>query len=139
MFPDVQGRRTRKVHLLGAYLTRVLHAVAAHDANLANAFIRVAGLVSPPQSLLRPRIALRVIVAGRTHASPPTGVPDTATAATSAPKAKFNLRNDRHHTRRAIRPPEEFWASPRVPSARRCFVAQMMTGVAWPVVEAARG
>ena len=86
MFPDVQGRRTRKVRLLGAYLTR-LHAVAAHDANLANAFIRVAGLVSPPQSLLRPRIALRVIVAGRTHAGPPTGVPETATAATSDPQA----------------------------------------------------
>ncbi len=50
---------------MGAYLTR-LHAAAAHDAHLATAFIRVAGLVSPPQSLLRPGIALRVLRGGRT-------------------------------------------------------------------------
>ena len=61
MFPGVQGRRTRKMRLLGAYLTR-LHAAAAHDADVATAFIRVAGLVSPPQSLLRPGIAMRVLV-----------------------------------------------------------------------------
>ena len=59
-FPGVQGHRTRKVRLMGAYLTR-LHTAAAEDAHLAAAFVRVAGLVSPPQSLLRPGIALRVL------------------------------------------------------------------------------
>ena len=59
-FPGVQGRRTVKVRLLSAYLAR-LHAAAAHDARLASAFIRVAGLVAPPQSLLRPGVALRVL------------------------------------------------------------------------------
>ena len=68
MFPGVQGRRTRRIRVLGAYLTR-LHAAAADDANLAAAFVRVAGLVSPPQSLLRPGIVLRVLAAGR----PPHG------------------------------------------------------------------
>jgi 2-polyprenyl-6-methoxyphenol hydroxylase-like FAD-dependent oxidoreductase len=60
VFPSVQGRRTVKVRLGNAYLAR-LHAAAAHDARLASAFMRVAGLVDPPQSLLRPGIALRVL------------------------------------------------------------------------------
>jgi 2-polyprenyl-6-methoxyphenol hydroxylase-like FAD-dependent oxidoreductase len=60
VFPGVQGRRTAKVRLVNAYLAR-LHAAAAHDASLAGAFMRVAGLVAPPQSLLRPVIALRVL------------------------------------------------------------------------------
>jgi 2-polyprenyl-6-methoxyphenol hydroxylase-like FAD-dependent oxidoreductase len=57
--PGVQGRRTLKVRLANAYIAR-LHA-AAHDAHLASAFVRVAGLVASPQSLLRPNIALRVL------------------------------------------------------------------------------
>ena len=65
IFPGVQGRRTRKLRLMSAYIAR-LHAAAADDARLATAFIRVAGLVSPPQSLLRPGIASRVLP-GRPH------------------------------------------------------------------------
>ena len=59
-FPGVQGRRTAKVRLVSAYLAR-LHAAAVDDASLASAFVRVAGLVAPPQSLLRPEVALRVL------------------------------------------------------------------------------
>jgi 2-polyprenyl-6-methoxyphenol hydroxylase-like FAD-dependent oxidoreductase len=59
-FPGVPGRRTLKGRLASAYLTR-LHAAAAHDAHLASAFIRVAGLVAPPQTLLRPQVAVRVL------------------------------------------------------------------------------
>jgi hypothetical protein len=59
VFPGVQGRRTRKLRLVSAYLAR-LHA-AAHDADLASAFVRVVGLVAPPQSLLHPSIAVRVL------------------------------------------------------------------------------
>jgi hypothetical protein len=59
VFPGVQGRRTAKVRLVDAYLGR-LHA-AAHDARLASAFMRVAGLVAPPRSLLRPDVAVRVL------------------------------------------------------------------------------
>jgi hypothetical protein len=62
-FPGVQGRRTLKVRLVNAYLAR-LHAAAADDASLASAFLRVAGLVAPPRSLLRPSIAVRVLRAG---------------------------------------------------------------------------
>jgi flavin-dependent dehydrogenase len=71
VFPGVQGRRTLKVRLVSTYLTR-LHAAAAHDAHLASAFIRVAGLVAPPQSLLRPGIVLRVL---RNGLGPAAGIP----------------------------------------------------------------
>jgi 2-polyprenyl-6-methoxyphenol hydroxylase-like FAD-dependent oxidoreductase len=60
IFPGVQGRRSPKIRLVNAYIAR-LHAAAAHDASLASAFIRVAGLVAPPQSLLRPSVAVRVL------------------------------------------------------------------------------
>jgi hypothetical protein len=60
VFPGVQGRRTLKTRLVNAYIAR-LHAAAAHDASLASAFVRVAGLVARPQSLLRPGVAVRVL------------------------------------------------------------------------------
>ena len=63
-FPGVPGHRTLKIRLLGGYLSR-LHAAAADDAHLATAFIRVAGLVAPPQSLLGPGITLRVLRGSR--------------------------------------------------------------------------
>jgi hypothetical protein len=62
--PGVQGRRTLKIRLANAYIAR-LHAAAAHDASLASTFVRVAGLVAPPQTLLRPNVALRVLRARR--------------------------------------------------------------------------
>jgi len=65
-FPGVQGHRTLKVRLASAYLAR-LHAVAAHDDRLATAFIRVAGLVATPQSLLRPGVVLPVLWNGLTR------------------------------------------------------------------------
>ena len=58
-FPGVQGRRTTKLRLGNAYLAR-FHAAATRDADLAGVFMRVAGLVAPPRSLLRPGVAARV-------------------------------------------------------------------------------
>lgn len=66
VFPGVDGRRTRTQRLLGAYITR-LHAAAADDPVVARSFVRVAGLVDPPQTLMRPAIAVRVLRAGGTH------------------------------------------------------------------------
>jgi hypothetical protein len=63
VFPGVEGHRTFKTRLLSAYLAR-LHAAAAQDARLATAFIRVSGLVAPPQSLLYPSVVLRVLRKG---------------------------------------------------------------------------
>jgi 2-polyprenyl-6-methoxyphenol hydroxylase-like FAD-dependent oxidoreductase len=78
-FPGVPGQRTLKVRVLGAYLSR-LHAAAANDAHLATAFMRVAGLVAPPQSLLRPGVTFRVLRGARPQRQRPPMV--AATAAT---------------------------------------------------------
>jgi 2-polyprenyl-6-methoxyphenol hydroxylase-like FAD-dependent oxidoreductase len=61
VFPGVPGRRTLKLRMVNAYLARLHAAAAAHDADLASAFVRVVGLVAPPRTLLRPTIALRVL------------------------------------------------------------------------------
>jgi 2-polyprenyl-6-methoxyphenol hydroxylase-like FAD-dependent oxidoreductase len=63
-FPEVVGPRTVRVRALGSY-TAWLHAAAAHDPALAVAFARVMALVDPPQALLRPRTAARVLLGGR--------------------------------------------------------------------------
>ncbi|GEL17959.1 FAD-dependent oxidoreductase [Pseudonocardia asaccharolytica] len=61
-FPGVEGRRTPAVRFLNAYVAR-LHAAAARDGRLARAFVRVSGLVDPPQALLRPGVVVRVLQA----------------------------------------------------------------------------
>jgi 2-polyprenyl-6-methoxyphenol hydroxylase-like FAD-dependent oxidoreductase len=76
MFPGVPGRRSPKVRLVSAYLAR-LHAAAAHDASLGTAFVRVAGLVARPESLLRPRVALRVLRASLHPAAETVAAPNT--------------------------------------------------------------
>jgi 2-polyprenyl-6-methoxyphenol hydroxylase-like FAD-dependent oxidoreductase len=84
VFPGVQGRRTLKIRLVTTYLAR-LHAAAAHDARLASAFVLVAGLVAPPQSLLHPAVAVRVLWAslhpapGSRHPQHPDAVPSART------------------------------------------------------------
>jgi 2-polyprenyl-6-methoxyphenol hydroxylase-like FAD-dependent oxidoreductase len=83
-FPGVQGRRTPKVRLINAYLAR-LHAAAAHDASLASAFLRVAGLVAPPQSLLHPGVAARVLWGSLHPATASTVVSSNRDAVQTAP------------------------------------------------------
>jgi hypothetical protein len=78
IFPGVQGRPSPKVRLVSAYLAR-LHAAAAHDASLGSAFVRVAGLVARPESLLRPRVALRVLRASLHQRRRPWPPPSTET------------------------------------------------------------
>lgn len=62
-FPNVAGQRTTQMRVLNGYLA-MLFAGAAHDARLGRAFLRVAGLVDPPQALLAPGVAARVLRAG---------------------------------------------------------------------------
>jgi hypothetical protein len=82
VFPGVPGRRPLKVRLVSAYLAR-LHAAAAHDASLASAFVRVIGMVAAPQSLLGPRVALRVLQ-GNLRAALRRGVSSKQDAARTA-------------------------------------------------------
>jgi 2-polyprenyl-6-methoxyphenol hydroxylase-like FAD-dependent oxidoreductase len=60
-FPGVQGRRTPVIRAANGYLGRVL-AAAAEDATVGAAFVRVSGLVDPPITLLRPRVAVRALL-----------------------------------------------------------------------------
>ncbi|HEU5471002.1 MAG TPA: FAD-binding monooxygenase [Actinophytocola sp.] len=58
--PGIVGHRTAMGRMMSRYVAK-LQAAAADDAGLAEAFIRVAGLVDSPPALLRPPIAARVI------------------------------------------------------------------------------
>ncbi len=59
-FPEVGGKRTLRIRFINAYLAR-LHKAAHRDAVVARAFNEVAGLLTPPQSLMRPGIVWRVM------------------------------------------------------------------------------
>lgn len=52
-FPQVPGKRSAKVRLVNAYLTR-LHAAAAHDQTLAASLVRVIGLKDRPEGAASP-------------------------------------------------------------------------------------
>jgi 2-polyprenyl-6-methoxyphenol hydroxylase-like FAD-dependent oxidoreductase len=71
-FPGVEGRRTLGMRVLGAYVRR-LQAGAAQDARLGRAFLRVAGLVDPPQALLRPGVVARALRPRRDAGTPLSG------------------------------------------------------------------
>ncbi len=75
-FSGVAGRRSLGTRLLGGYLSALLGA-AARDDDLGRAFVRVAGLVDPPQDLLQPRRVLRV-AASRLRPARSSGVPSGA-------------------------------------------------------------
>lgn len=71
-YRGIQGRRTPKVRVAGAYLSRVQRA-AVHDEAMAEAFIRVAGLVDPAQKLLRPGTVVRALWHSRKRPAPGGG------------------------------------------------------------------
>ncbi len=48
-----------KVRMGNAYLARLQYA-ATRDAKVTEAFMRVVGLLDPPEALMRPRMAARV-------------------------------------------------------------------------------
>jgi 2-polyprenyl-6-methoxyphenol hydroxylase-like FAD-dependent oxidoreductase len=59
-FPEVEGPRTRKVRMVNAYLAR-LHVAAGRDPVLGRAFLRVVNLIDPPERLMSPELAFRVM------------------------------------------------------------------------------
>jgi hypothetical protein len=58
--PQVKGSRPAKVRFINWYLGK-LHKAAQHDGKLATAFLRVANLEAPPETLLRPAVVARVV------------------------------------------------------------------------------
>jgi 2-polyprenyl-6-methoxyphenol hydroxylase-like FAD-dependent oxidoreductase len=63
-FPEVKGPRTAKVRMVNAYLAR-LHAAAGSDPVLGRAFLRVVNLIDPPEHLMSPELAFRVMRGAR--------------------------------------------------------------------------
>jgi 2-polyprenyl-6-methoxyphenol hydroxylase-like FAD-dependent oxidoreductase len=63
-FPEVEGPRTPKVRMINAYLAR-LHVAAGSDPVLGRAFLRVVNLIDPPERLMSPELAFRVMRGAR--------------------------------------------------------------------------
>ncbi|VVJ20409.1 monooxygenase [Amycolatopsis camponoti] len=59
-FAEVEGKRTAKVRMGNAYMAK-LQAAATRDGSITRTFMRVAGLVDPPQSLMSPGMVLKVL------------------------------------------------------------------------------
>ncbi|GIV96908.1 MAG: hypothetical protein KatS3mg057_1565 [Herpetosiphonaceae bacterium] len=59
-FPEAEGRRTRAIRFVNAYMER-LHVAARYDPVVARSFGEVANLLVSPQSLMRPGIVWRVL------------------------------------------------------------------------------
>jgi len=58
-YPGVEGQRNDQINLVNQYIPKVL-AAATQDPVITDAFLRVAGLVEDPMSLMSPAIAGRV-------------------------------------------------------------------------------
>jgi len=74
-FPQVAGRRDLQSRLVGPYLRRLVRT-ARHDPDVAWAFLRVIGLLAPPESLMAPRVARRVLRSGAAQPQPPVRARD---------------------------------------------------------------
>jgi len=70
-FPGVTGERTKEIQASNAYVSR-LHAAATTDAVLGEAFLRVIGMLDPPQALFQPELRRRVINHPPSHHMPET-------------------------------------------------------------------
>jgi hypothetical protein len=68
-FPEVEGRRTAKVRMVNGYLER-LHVAAERDATVGRTFLRVINMIDPPERLMAPGTALRVLRGSRGNRQP---------------------------------------------------------------------
>lgn len=59
-FPTVSGNRSLKVRMGNTYMAKLQYA-ATKDPSITDAFMRVAGLMDPPTSLMRPRLLAKVL------------------------------------------------------------------------------
>jgi hypothetical protein len=76
-YPGVEGERNDQIRLINQYIPTLL-AAAVHDPAITDAFLRVAGLVEDPMSLLAPPVAGRVGRVLQQSARRPAGAPAPA-------------------------------------------------------------
>jgi 2-polyprenyl-6-methoxyphenol hydroxylase-like FAD-dependent oxidoreductase len=69
-WPEVEGERTRMVRIMNAYMAKLMYGTL-FDSRLTGTFMRVAGLIDPPQVLLRPGNMLRVWRASKRRLTTP--------------------------------------------------------------------
>ncbi|MEV3903197.1 2-polyprenyl-6-methoxyphenol hydroxylase-like oxidoreductase [Mycobacterium sp. NPDC050551] len=62
--PGIEGRLPLSMRLTGRYVER-LQNVGEYDPEVAAQFLRVVGFLDPPQALMRPKVALRVLAPRR--------------------------------------------------------------------------
>jgi hypothetical protein len=62
--PEVEGRRPLGMRLTNKYVSR-LQTVGETDADVAEQFTRVVGLLDPPANLLRPKMLMRAALPRR--------------------------------------------------------------------------
>ncbi|MFI5929114.1 FAD-dependent oxidoreductase [Micromonospora sp. NPDC051543] len=79
-FPEVEGDRPLMVRVMNRYMAKLMYGML-HDSRITEAFMRVAGLIDPPQSLLKPAMMMRVFRAAR---RPLPAVPEPSRPAESA-------------------------------------------------------
>lgn len=63
-YPEVEGPRPMEARMAGAYMAK-LQTAAAVDGEVTATFMRVAGLVAPPNALLSPNMMYRVLRGSR--------------------------------------------------------------------------
>jgi hypothetical protein len=76
-YPGVEGQRNDQINLVNQYIPKVL-AAATQDPVVTDAFLRVAGLVEDPMSLMSPAIAGRVGRVLQQFGRQPAGTPAPA-------------------------------------------------------------
>ena len=79
-FPHVAGHRDVQMRLVGRYVQRLMR-VARRDPEVALAFLRVLGLLAPPESLMAPRVLRRVLRSGAAGGPAPARARDLPTHA----------------------------------------------------------
>jgi 2-polyprenyl-6-methoxyphenol hydroxylase-like FAD-dependent oxidoreductase len=90
-FPQVEGRRTLKVRVGNAYMARLQYA-ASEDPEVTGAFMRVAGLVDPPTTLMKPGMVIRVLRHGLRRPRP--GPSRSAARRVHTPTPEITNRED---------------------------------------------
>jgi 2-polyprenyl-6-methoxyphenol hydroxylase-like FAD-dependent oxidoreductase len=85
-FPGVEGKRTMMVKIGNAYVGR-LHTAAQVDGRFTRAFFRVAGLVDPPQAMMRPSLMIGALRTARRVKAQPAPQPAKEFAGASKGRA----------------------------------------------------